>query len=634
MAKGFLAAVVLCGVVLAAPALRATRQQQRPQFRGGVDLVLLDVSVLDRDDRPVRGLTSDDFTIRDHGRDYKPSQFEAIEIPLVLETDESWRARVPSDVTSNEIPDNGRLVVIVLDDSALPGTTTRPQDQAKAIAYSVIDQLAPSDLAAVVFTLREGTAQGFTNDKGRLRRAVDGLRPGFIAQRPIPTEGGSINLDYTDEHFERGSIRTLDFIAEKLIEAPGRRKALVYISGGIPVEWVPDDVKYLDTLDLFKRAQRANVAVYSFNPFGLTAPNGWELPRAGLRRAFLQTVSENTGGFSVIDVNNPAESVRRVFEETSAYYLIGYEPVDPPEPGGFRTVDVEVARPDVRVRTRRGYYTPEQDNERAGLTPEERPLRDAVSGLLPIGDMPMRVQAAPFPLPGRKEAAVVITAELRQPAPEELTEHTVQLVISAYDDRGRRRASTERPVTVIMEPGREVRVEVHARLDLEPGRYEIRLARHNPEVNLTGSVFQAIVVPDFTRDGARLSGVIIATPRAGLPGPTEPPDDVRDVVPVTPTTERAFPRGGRATVFARVYQGGRRALGDVAVTVSIFASDGRPRLERTGTLAAAAFQPDRQADLRMELPLPAFDPGEYLLTIAIAGSDDAAATRRVPFRVR
>jgi hypothetical protein len=105
-------------------------------------------------------------------------------------------------------------------------------------------------------------------------------------------------------------------------------------------------------------------------------------------------------------------------------------------------------------------------------------------------------------------------------------------------------------------------------------------------------------------------------------------------VPVTPTTVREFARGGRATAFARVYQGGRRALEDVAVTVTILAADGRKVLDRTGTLAAARFEPDRQTDLRMELPLPAFEPGDYLLTIAIAGRDDDAAIRRVPFRVR
>ncbi len=133
---------------------------------------------------------------------------------------------MPSDVTSNEIPDEGRLVVIVLDDSAMPGTTTRPQDQAKVIANAVIDQLAPSDLAAVVFSLNESTAQSFTNDKARLRRAVDGLRPGFTG---LDSFGEFVG---TELHFERGSIRTLDFIADSS-SSTGRRKALVYIQRGV-----------------------------------------------------------------------------------------------------------------------------------------------------------------------------------------------------------------------------------------------------------------------------------------------------------------------------------------------------------------------------------------------------------------
>jgi hypothetical protein len=395
------------------------------------------------------------------------------------------------------------------------------------------------------------------------------------------------------------------------------------------------DVLRGDIREVFKQAQRANVAVYSFDPVGLRTV---VRPRDRLKREYLQITAENTGGFSVVDVNNPAESVHRVFEENSAYYLIGYEPVDPPEPGGFRTVNVEVSRPDVRVRTRRGYYAPEPDDDRADLSPEERSLRDAIGGLLPVSELPMRVQVSVFPLPGHDEAALVITAELRQPAPETLTEHTVQLVITAYDDRGRVQAETQPSVSVVMEPGdRDVRVEIVSRLDLDPGRYEIRLARHNPELTLTGSVFQDIEVPDFTRDGVRLSGVLIATPTAGRADPTELPDDVLALVPVRPTTVREFPRGGRATVFVRVHQGGRRALDDVDVTVSILAGDGRPVLERTGTLVAAQFGDDRQTDLRMELPLPAFEPGDYLLTIALAGHDDDDGDdtiRRVRFTVR
>ena len=37
---------------------------QSPTFRAGVDVVQLDVSVLDKNRRPVRGLTAADFTLR------------------------------------------------------------------------------------------------------------------------------------------------------------------------------------------------------------------------------------------------------------------------------------------------------------------------------------------------------------------------------------------------------------------------------------------------------------------------------------------------------------------------------------------------------------------------------------------
>ena len=41
---------------------------QPPTFRTGVDAVQLDVSVLDKDRRPVRGLTAADFTVLEDGK--------------------------------------------------------------------------------------------------------------------------------------------------------------------------------------------------------------------------------------------------------------------------------------------------------------------------------------------------------------------------------------------------------------------------------------------------------------------------------------------------------------------------------------------------------------------------------------
>ena len=50
-------------------ALLATQQPSGPQatFRTGVDVVQLDVSVLDKDRKPIRALTASDFTILEDG---------------------------------------------------------------------------------------------------------------------------------------------------------------------------------------------------------------------------------------------------------------------------------------------------------------------------------------------------------------------------------------------------------------------------------------------------------------------------------------------------------------------------------------------------------------------------------------
>jgi hypothetical protein len=41
------------------------RQESRPQFRTGVELVQLDVTVLDNKREPVNGLSASDFTVAD-----------------------------------------------------------------------------------------------------------------------------------------------------------------------------------------------------------------------------------------------------------------------------------------------------------------------------------------------------------------------------------------------------------------------------------------------------------------------------------------------------------------------------------------------------------------------------------------
>jgi len=86
--SGWLRSIV-AGVGLTGAVVVLTSSGSRPAdastqtFRTGVSAVQLDVSVLDNDRRPVRGLTAADFTILDDGKPRDIASFSAVDLPPV-----------------------------------------------------------------------------------------------------------------------------------------------------------------------------------------------------------------------------------------------------------------------------------------------------------------------------------------------------------------------------------------------------------------------------------------------------------------------------------------------------------------------------------------------------------------------
>src|SRR5436190_5122037 len=112
----FVAGALLClgGLSLALSAQQPPRPSA-PTFQSGVDVVLLDVSVLDKQRRPVRGLTTGDFTILEDGQPRPIAAFTAVDLPSAPSPADarrapvkaSWTRDVAADTATNDISGEG-----------------------------------------------------------------------------------------------------------------------------------------------------------------------------------------------------------------------------------------------------------------------------------------------------------------------------------------------------------------------------------------------------------------------------------------------------------------------------------------------------------------------------------------------
>ena len=132
--------------------------------------------------------------------------------------------------------------------------------------------------------------------------------------------------------------------------------------------------------DMFKRANRANVSFYPINPAGLRVfdtplsvknrPNLVEDGRRlSLRKDALLTLAENTDGLAVVDTNDLAAGMRKIVDDVSAYYLLGYYSTNSAHDGRFRRIEVKPRPAGLKVRARRGYTAPDNKPTRENFTP-------------------------------------------------------------------------------------------------------------------------------------------------------------------------------------------------------------------------------------------------------------------------
>jgi VWFA-related protein len=672
--------VIVFGFAIGVAAIAAVVAQQpatQPTFRTGVDVVQVDVSVLDKNRKPVKGLTSADFTILEDGKPRPIVAFVPVELgePEKAAAPASWVRDVASDVVTNAVKPEGRLVVIMFDWSI------RFEDQllAKKIAAAAVDQLGPNDLAAVIFTSQfasGGTPQNFTADRGRLLAAID--QPFAVAAHNPPKgnpfhDSRNTNEVMIDdpEGYESGDCycricvpEAIARVADAVRDVRGRKKTLLFIgtyvrlyeslqgpttrqgpeflrpgANGLPVVHPGVCGSYLkDARAKMDRATSlANLTIHALDPVGMendgNSPMGGSIAGQMDRRDDLMALAETTGGRAVMNTNAPESLVLSLFAESHSYYLLAFSPADLNAKGKFHKIEVKVNHPAVNVRTRAGYYTGETRVKEAApnlLNPE---TATALEGVLPRTDVPLAVGVAPFAMQSREESAVAVVLGVRQQmvVRQPGSNQQVKLLAAAFDRHGRSVQSVERTVGVELPSNAagDAPYEVLLRMTLKPGRYELRVALDAGSAE-RASVYTDVDVPDFLQQPLSLSGVVVATSPA-LPSAAH--DIFKDLLPIVPTARREFARASRASVFLRVYQRSNDAPQPVSMTAQIQDPSGRVLMKDAVALEAAQFASDHAADYRIALPVERLTAGEYLLSIE-AAQGEHIASRAVRFAVR
>lgn len=616
-------------------------QSPAPQFRSSVDLRVLDVSVLDDRRRPVAGLTAGDFVLSENGVQQTISTFQAIEVPPEPPGTAEWQKAPPDDVTSNR-RDESRLFAMVIDDATLPADPYMVR-RARETARDVIEKLGPGDLGAVVFTRDNRHAQDFTRNKPRLLAAAAKTGYGFLgtAAGPGVTLKEAAALDMT---YYFAALNTLERVAEHLEAIPQRRKVIVYLSIGVPVDmgdistitpvgtesplYSQAQQEYLVRLRrIVDRAARANVTVYAMDPSGLDGIEGYnprtkrKLPGQGLFTDMLRDLASATGGRAFTQTNDYTPGIEQMFAETGTYYLLGYVPSPTPSPGAYRRLEVRSRRPGTTTIARRGYFAPGPDEGK----PRRTSITDPIAAVLPDASLSLRASAVPLRLEDGA-SGMVLTLSVNPEGTSIKAGDRLDVVIGLFDAEGRPRGTHEQQAAACSVPGT---CEISTVIAARPGRYAVRAAVTHADA--AGSVYFDADIPRFDRDPVTASGLVLHA-RPGWPSTADA--RLKAALPLRPTTRRDFAASDVVTLHFRIYQ--RDAKRAVAVTreMEIVNDRGTRVFHVSDTLAPAHFEDRGSVEQTATLPIADFAPGSYLLRVVLKADERAPVERQLTFRMR
>jgi hypothetical protein len=252
-------------------------------------------------------------------------------------------------------------------------------------------------------------------------------------------------------------------------------------------------------------------------------------------------------------------------------------------------------------------------------TPE---VKDALESPLPTSGLTMHAFAAPFK-GTQPNASVLLGVELRGKDLKLATAGAIQLSYLAIDASGKVKGGNTDALTMTnLKQATKDRIEetglrILNRMDLPPGKYQLRVAAHDTAGGNVGSILYDLEVPDYAKAPFGISGLVMTSPSTAAMPTAKADEQLKAVLPGPPVSARAFPQNDEVALFVEVYDNAGGTPHKVDITTTITTDEGRQMFTTEETRDSADLGGKTGGYGYMtRLSLKDLAPGNYVLTVA------------------
>ena len=441
--------------------------------------------------------------------------------------------------TVQNFTDDAQLVKDAVERATGAATSTYASGAAK-----VRDNIERS--AALDQQISEGNAAaqaaGAARDSAGATQAGADVGQASIQQKLLEMENQMLDHYERLERDQQGvaTINSLLAVISPMQNLPGR-KTVIFFSEGLKLP--PTVLQKFPSV--INAANRANVAIYSIDAAGLRVESGTteaarelnSLAGASMAtqgrgsdrgatgpylralernedvlrfdaRTGLGSLSDQTGGFLIHDTNDLVSGLRRIDDDMNGYYFLTYVPQNKDYDGRFRRISVKVARSNVEVQSRQGYYAVESLGQFPLLEYEAPAIAAAKNWHAGANGSALHSAAISYPVPGRDGLALIIAEALATGTDFSMlaiVRDESQQVVQKLSQHYTFNSPNDNPSDQTKKPN----VLFYREAQLQPGKYQVQVIAYDAasrEVNVSSTPLE---IANIDETKPRLSSVAV-----------------------------------------------------------------------------------------------------------------------------